>query len=198
MNNAKIGAALLGGYALGRTKKAKLAIGLGAALAGSRIRPGQLGKALDTPFLSTVRKQVRTELADASKAAATSVLTAKAENLADAIHARTEGLQERAHHEGEGEEGRAEERAAEEAEGREDEEPEGEEGSRAEAGRSREGQSEERQSRARKAPARRSTGREKTEHRGSGQESEPRKKKTTAAPSRAQSGTSRSRRQGDG
>jgi len=197
MNNAGIGAALLGGYALGRTKKAKLAIGLGAMLAGSRIRPGCTGKALDTPFLSTVRRQVSTELADASKAAATSVLTAKAENLADAIHARTEGLQERAHHEGEDEEGRAEERADEEAEDREDEEPADEE-PEDEEGKAEESRSEERQSRARKAPARRSTGREKAEHRGSGQESEPRKKKTTAGQSRAKSGTSRSRRQGDG
>ncbi|PAZ15341.1 ABC transporter substrate-binding protein [Streptomyces sp. SA15] len=221
MNNAKIGAAVVGGYVLGRTKKAKLAISLGALLAGSRVRPGQLAKALDTSFLSDVRHQVRTELTDASKAAATSVLTAKAENLADALHARTVGLQEKAHPEGEpegekdeGESGREDEPRAEEeredeedrdeedreeedrAKGREDEGREAE-GREAE-GRHEERRSEERQSRARRAPARRGEGREKTRHRGSDEGSEPRKRKAAAEQSRPKSGTSRSRRQGDG
>ncbi|MEV5315020.1 ABC transporter substrate-binding protein [Streptomyces sp. NPDC052610] len=98
MKNAKIGAALLGGYVLGRTKKGKLAIGLGSMLAGSRINPAQVGKMLqDSPFVDTLTKQVRTELAGAGKAAATSVLTAKADNLADALHARTTGLRDKAH-----------------------------------------------------------------------------------------------------
>jgi hypothetical protein len=136
MNNARIGAAVLGGYVLGRTKKAKLALGLGALLAGSRIRPGQLGKALDAPFLGQVGRQVRSELGDASKAAASSVLTAKAESLADALHQRTAGLQDKAHEEAEGDRGEEEEPQAEKSE---DEEPEGEEP----------------QSKARRAPARR-------------------------------------------
>jgi hypothetical protein len=98
MTNAKIGAAVLGGYLLGRTKKGKLALSLGAALAGSRMRPGQVGKLLeDTPLLGNVSKQVRTELTEAGKAAATTVLSAKAESLADALHQRTEGLHEKAH-----------------------------------------------------------------------------------------------------
>ncbi|MDX2784495.1 ABC transporter substrate-binding protein, partial [Streptomyces caniscabiei] len=96
MNNATMGAAVLGGYLLGRTKKAKLALGLGALLAGSQVRPGQLGKALDAPFLSDLTRQVRTELAGASKAAATSVLSSKADHLAGALHERTAGLRERA------------------------------------------------------------------------------------------------------
>ncbi|WP_215448423.1 ABC transporter substrate-binding protein [Streptomyces sp. ATCC 21386] len=96
MNNATMGAAVLGGYLLGRTKKAKLALGIGALLAGSRVRPGQLGKALDAPFLSDLTRQVRSELAGAGKAAATSVLSSKADNLADALHERTAGLRERA------------------------------------------------------------------------------------------------------
>ncbi|WP_246203654.1 hypothetical protein [Streptomyces tailanensis] len=102
MNNATIGAAVLGGYLLGRTKKAKLALGVGAMLAGSKVRPGQLGKALDSQFLSDVTHQVRTELTDASKAAATSVLTAKADSLAGTLHGRTAELRERAQGEGEG------------------------------------------------------------------------------------------------
>lgn len=95
MNNAKIGAAIAGGYVLGRTKKAKLALGLAMALAGSRIKPGQLGKSLArSPLLSNVNKQVRGELASAGKAAATTVLNAKAEHLADALHRRTLSLRE--------------------------------------------------------------------------------------------------------
>ncbi|MER6531867.1 ABC transporter substrate-binding protein [Streptomyces sp. NPDC001508] len=98
MNNAKIGAAVLGGYVLGRTKKAKLALSLGALMAGSRIKPGQVVKAVqDSPFLGHLTQQVRTELTGAGKAAATSVLTAKADSLADTIHERTSALHERAH-----------------------------------------------------------------------------------------------------
>ncbi|MEV5240026.1 ABC transporter substrate-binding protein [Streptomyces cinnamoneus] len=97
MNNAKMGAAVLGGYVLGRTKKAKLAIGLGTLLAGSRVKPGQLGKTLaQSPFLSNVNDQVRKELLSAGKAAATSVLTAKAEHFADSLHERTTGMREKA------------------------------------------------------------------------------------------------------
>ncbi|BBC31704.1 hypothetical protein SGFS_029980 [Streptomyces graminofaciens] len=135
MKNATIGAAVLGGYVLGRTKKAKVALSLGALLAGAKARPGQLGKLLDTPFFSGVTQQVRTELTDASKAAAISVLTAKADSLAEVIHDRTAGLQEKAHGESgkdrseaehdedaEDDEGRAEETAEQEPE--EPEEPE--------------------------------------------------------------------------
>ncbi|MER5204714.1 ABC transporter substrate-binding protein [Streptomyces sp. NPDC002825] len=93
MDNAKIGTALIGGYVLGRTKKAKLALGLAMALAGSRIKPGQLGRSLaHSPFLNNVNQQVRGELVTAGKAAATTVLNAKAEHLADALHNRTEGI----------------------------------------------------------------------------------------------------------
>jgi hypothetical protein len=219
MNNAKIGAAVVGGYVLGRTKKAKLALSIGAALAGSRVRPGQLGKALDTSFLSGIRKQVRTELTEASKAAATSVLTAKAESLAETLHERTVGLQEKAHLGGEkdeGESGREDEPQAEEEredeedredepqaeEEREDEEDRDEEDrakGREDEGREAEGRHEERKGEARQSRARRGEGREKAQHRGSDQGSEPRKrKKAASAQSRPKSGTSRSRRQDDG
>jgi hypothetical protein len=112
MKNAKIGAALLGGYVLGRTKKGKAAIGLGAMLAGSRINPAQVGKTLqESPFVHTLTRQIRTELTGAGKAAATSVLTAKADSLADALHERTTGLQEKTHTAGERDTGEPEESA---------------------------------------------------------------------------------------
>ncbi|MBQ1090705.1 ABC transporter substrate-binding protein [Streptomyces sp. B93] len=117
MNNAKIGAAVLGGYVLGRTKKGKLAISLGALLAGSRVRPGQFGKALDSPFLHNITGQVRTELSEAGKAAASSVLTAKADHLADALHERTAGLRDQGRDAQEPGEGLEEEPPDEPAEG---------------------------------------------------------------------------------
>ncbi|MGW0118559.1 hypothetical protein [Streptomyces sp. NPDC003327] len=95
MNNARIGTALVGGYLLGRTKKAKLAVGLAMMLAGSRVKPAQLARSLaNSPLLSNVNEQVRGELTNAGKAAATTVINAKAEHLADALHQRTMGLRE--------------------------------------------------------------------------------------------------------
>jgi hypothetical protein len=149
MNNAKIGAAVMGGYLLGRTKKAKLAIGLGALLAGSRIKPGQVGKALqESPFVHTLTDQVRTELTDAGKAAATSVMTAKADSLADALHERTAGLREKAHGQERGPEAEEAGEAEQTEQTEEAEAPEGE----AEAGSAEEGPVED-QPRKKKAAA---------------------------------------------
>ncbi|MDT9701597.1 hypothetical protein [Streptomyces sp. P17] len=170
MNNAKIGAALLGGYVLGRTKKAKLAIGLGAMLAGSRVNPAQLGKTLQqSPFVNTLTKQVRTELTGAGKAAASSVLTAKADSLADALHARTTGLREKAQEadeeDEEDEEGTAESEEPEEAEETDEADEDEEEKHRA-----------------------------KTRRKTSGQAA----KKTSSTRSRSRSGTSRAKGRDDG
>lgn len=149
MNNAKIGAAVLGGYLLGRTKKGKLALSLGAALAGSRMRPGQVGKLLqDSPFLGNVSKQVRTELAEAGKAAATTVLTAKADNLADALHERTEGLHDKAR--GKAEPGRGDESD------REEEAEQGEEADEGRAGEAERGEGRKRKRAGARSGSRRS------------------------------------------
>ncbi|GAA1170832.1 hypothetical protein GCM10009654_30050 [Streptomyces hebeiensis] len=97
MTNAKIGVALVGGYALGRTKKAKLAIGLGMFLAGRKLSvdPRQLGRLVaDSPFLSSLNDQARRELVDATKSAATSALTRRVSGLADSLHERTLDLGE--------------------------------------------------------------------------------------------------------
>ncbi|MDF6020897.1 hypothetical protein [Streptomyces sp. JH34] len=96
--NAKIGAALVGGYLLGRTKKAKLAIGFGMFLAGKKLNldPKQLGKMLaDSPLLGTVNDQVRNELVGATKTAATNALTQRATGLADSLRRRTLELEDR-------------------------------------------------------------------------------------------------------
>ncbi|MQY35427.1 hypothetical protein SRB17_34050 [Streptomyces sp. RB17] len=206
MNNAKIGAAVLGGYVLGRTKKAKFALSLAALLAGSRIRPGQLVRAVqDSPFLSNITEQMRTELTGAGKAAATSVLTAKADSLADALHERTAGLHGKAHPDGERHRDEAEpateprQDESREDEEREDEEREDESGREKtredETGRAETRAAGERRSEGHKGEARRSEGRaRKTQHRESAQDGgEPRRRRTTSrttgAPSRSKSGS---------
>jgi hypothetical protein len=95
INNARIGVALLGGYVLGRTKKAKMALGLGMFLAGRRIDfgPRQLGKwVAGSPVLGGLGNQARTELLDATKSAMTSALSKRAGSLADSLHERTSAL----------------------------------------------------------------------------------------------------------
>ncbi|QKV93280.1 hypothetical protein HUT19_17185 [Streptomyces sp. NA02950] len=112
--NSKIAVAVAGGYLLGRTKKAKLAFGLGMMLAGKKISldPQQLAKALaDSPLLSGLNAQARKELVDAAKAAATKAVTNRANDLADSLHDRTLSLR------GEREEEPAEDEDGAEAEG---------------------------------------------------------------------------------
>ncbi|WP_405825474.1 hypothetical protein OG705_33530 [Streptomyces sp. NBC_00838] len=112
--NVKIGVALVGGYLLGRTKKAKMAIGFGMFLAGKKLSfdPQQLGKLVaNSPVLGTLNDQVRKELVDATKSAATNALTQRASGLADSLHQRTLGLEGR---DG-GKDGRSEDREDDES-----------------------------------------------------------------------------------
>ncbi|CAM5283934.1 hypothetical protein [Streptomyces griseus] len=95
-NNARIGAALVGGYLLGRTKKAKLALGFGMFLVGKKfdLDPRQLGKMLaNSPVLGSLNDQVRRELVDATKTAATKAVTQRAGSLADSLQQRTRALE---------------------------------------------------------------------------------------------------------
>ncbi|NEC12360.1 hypothetical protein G3I34_08680 [Streptomyces sp. SID8014] len=91
-DNVKIGAALVGGYLLGRTKKAKLAIGFGMFLAGKKLDldPKKIGGMLvDSPVLGGLSDQVRKDLVGATRTAATNALTQRATSLADSLHERT-------------------------------------------------------------------------------------------------------------
>jgi hypothetical protein len=101
-DNVKIAMAVGGGYLLGRTKKAKLALGLGMFLAGKRINlePRQLGKLLaGTPALAGLNQQVREGVSTAGKRAAGAVLNRQAERLADSLSRRTAGLRDSQHDE---------------------------------------------------------------------------------------------------
>jgi hypothetical protein len=91
MTNAKIGIALVGGYVLGRTKKAKLALGLGMYLAGKKLdlNPAVLGKALaGSPVLGELRGQAGEQLLTVAKDA----VTKRVGSIADSLHSRTQIL----------------------------------------------------------------------------------------------------------
>ena len=94
----KIGSALAGGYLLGRTKKAKMAIGLAMWLAGKGrprdwIRQGAITLA-QTPEMQSLVKQARGPLLDSARGAATSTVNAQLGSFADNLNQRT-GLGER-------------------------------------------------------------------------------------------------------
>ncbi|MER7812243.1 hypothetical protein [Streptomyces sp900116325] len=94
-NNGKIGLALVGGYLLGRTKKAKMAIGFGLFLAGKKIPLDlrELSRVVSkSPVWGALHDQVRTELIDATKSAATSALTRRVSGMTDSLHERTLAL----------------------------------------------------------------------------------------------------------
>ncbi|MFI6150841.1 hypothetical protein [Streptomyces sp. NPDC051109] len=93
--NTTTAAALVGGYLLGRTKKAKMAIGMGMFLAGRRLDldPRRLGKLLAaSPVTGALSEQIRRELFEATKSAATQALTQRAAGLADSLQQRTRAL----------------------------------------------------------------------------------------------------------
>ncbi|MGP3637477.1 hypothetical protein ACTU45_29745 [Streptomyces sp. 24-1644] len=92
--NATTAAALAGGYLLGRTKKAKLALGVGIILAGRRLdlaplRTGTLSAA--SSVTGSPDGQVIKELVEATKSAAAHALTQRAIGLAGSLHRRMEG-----------------------------------------------------------------------------------------------------------
>jgi hypothetical protein len=92
----KVGAAAAGGYVLGRTKKAKAAIGLAMWLAG-RPRPADLArdqasKLLTSPQVMDLISQLRGPLLAAGRQAALSVVEGQAGKLSNNLQRRTEKL----------------------------------------------------------------------------------------------------------
>ncbi|WP_369779776.1 DNA primase [Streptomyces sp. R33] len=101
-NRMAIGLAVGAGYVLGRTRKAKLALGLGALVMGRRLTPdaaavgSYLGDRLgDHPGLKDLREQLREDLAGVGSAAFGALVDRQLEAVADRLHARTLGVQER-------------------------------------------------------------------------------------------------------
>src|SRR4029079_4922115 len=96
MNNAaKLGAGVAGGYLLGRTKKLKLAIGLGAWMMGKRLNlsPGQLAmqglsQLRESPEFGELTEMLKTEVGGAGRRALSAAATSQMESFADQLHER--------------------------------------------------------------------------------------------------------------
>lgn len=92
----KIGTAALGGYVLGRTRKAKAAIGLALWLSGrGRMRDmarDQAAKLLSSERGQELLTQLRGPLLGTGKQAALSLFESQAGRLSDTLHSRTEKL----------------------------------------------------------------------------------------------------------
>ncbi|MER7400666.1 DNA primase [Streptomyces sp. NPDC000151] len=134
-NRAALALAVAGGYALGRTKKAKLALSVGGIVLGRRLQldPQRLLGLVDErlkadPQLAELRDQLRDDLGGVGRAAADAFVSRRIDALADSLHARTAGVQEQLT--GGTEETRAEDEEPAEAEGAEeaDEAPDDERG----------------------------------------------------------------------
>jgi hypothetical protein len=103
MNN-RMGMALAlgGGYVLGRTKKARLALGVGSMVLGKRlgVSPKALGefaaaRLRDNPQLGELGAELRQQVGGAGKAVTSALATRQLGGLADRLHARTLGLRDR-------------------------------------------------------------------------------------------------------
>jgi hypothetical protein len=94
-DTTKTGVALVGGYLLGRTKKARLAIGLGMFLAGRKLDldPRAIRRMItDSPVIGSLNSQVRDEIVSATRNAATGAFTKRVNAFADSLHERTLSL----------------------------------------------------------------------------------------------------------
>ncbi|MEU1056452.1 hypothetical protein [Streptomyces sp. NPDC005876] len=98
-NKAALAAAMAGGYLLGRSRKARLALAVGTYLAGRRfgLTPGQmlgqgLGRLQGVPQLQELTDQVRGELLTAGRQAVGAAADRRLTRLADALRDRTDAL----------------------------------------------------------------------------------------------------------
>ncbi|MEW2220098.1 hypothetical protein AB0939_12450 [Streptomyces sp. NPDC006990] len=124
-------AAVAGGYLLGRTRKAKLALVLGSAVAGRRLGldPQELvskgvRKLSETPQFAALTEQVQEELLSTARTALSAVTNRRIESFTESLRGRTESLSPKEAADGEQESGEGEEERDEEVE----EEPEEESG----------------------------------------------------------------------
>ncbi|MFD2081838.1 hypothetical protein SAMN05421678_12125 [Actinopolymorpha cephalotaxi] len=133
-NSTKIALAVVGGYVLGRRKKARFALLLGSALIGKRLDLRALGQEAferlsESPQFGRIKDEVTGELASTGRAAAMASLTRPLDRLADSLEERTAGLSGKPSGDGKGR-GREDEDRDEAEEPEEDEEEESAEGRR--------------------------------------------------------------------
>ncbi|WP_432098346.1 hypothetical protein [Streptomyces sp. WAC 04229] len=119
---ATLAAALATGYALGRTKKGKLAIGVASALAGQgllsprELMTRALSKASENPQTAQLLDQVRGELMDSARTALSATADRRLGALATSLQERTEALLGQPDGEDEEEETQEDQEAEQEAE----------------------------------------------------------------------------------
>lgn len=101
-NRMALALAVGGGYVLGRTRKAKLALGLGGLVLGRRLTLGPQGLArlvgerlLGSPQLQEAGDRFRQDLRGVGRAAADAVVTRQLDGLADRLHDRTLDVHDR-------------------------------------------------------------------------------------------------------
>lgn len=95
-DTARIGAALAGGYVLGRTKKAKKAITLALWLSGkqpSGLSRTALTRLRESQVAGEILTQLRGPLTAAATRAALALVEGRVTSLADNLHQRTDALQ---------------------------------------------------------------------------------------------------------
>src|SRR5438445_6008014 len=100
MNNTmKLGLGVGGGYLLGRTKKLKLAVGLGTWLVGrkfemspARLAMAGVGQLRQSPEFNEVLERVRTDVAGAGRRAVEQAVTARMEGMTDTLKQRNADL----------------------------------------------------------------------------------------------------------
>ncbi len=94
-----LAAAVLGGYALGRTKKGRVAFAMATYMAGRRfgLEPQQLltegvKRLRELPQFADLNEQLRGEVLEAGRKAVSTVADRKLADLADSLHQRTESI----------------------------------------------------------------------------------------------------------
>ncbi|MEV7813662.1 DNA primase [Streptomyces flaveolus] len=132
MNRTALGLAVGAGYLLGRTKKLKMALAIGSAVAGKKLNlsPKMLSELVNqqlknNPQFKEIGDQLRQDLRGVGKAASGAVVERQMNSLADRLHGRTSQVREQLS-------GVAPSGSDEEREESEDEEQEGQEETRGE------------------------------------------------------------------
>lgn len=100
-SKAAIAAAVLGGYALGRTRKGRLALTAVTFIVGRRLLPDPKQLAAEgvrqltrSPQFAQLSEQVRGQLTDAARSAARAMVDRRIDSLADQLEQRTSALQQ--------------------------------------------------------------------------------------------------------
>ncbi|MFI8851602.1 hypothetical protein ACIGW3_15615 [Streptomyces sp. NPDC053499] len=189
-------AAVAGGYLLGRTRKAKLALTLGSVVAGRRLGldPQELlrqgfRKLAETPQFEELTDQIKHQLMAAARTAASSAANRRLESLADSLRDRTDRLG--------GEGGRDDENGGGDGDG-DDRESRGGEREDDGGAEEREGQADSGEKQQKQQKERQSSGGQRSSSGGGSSAGRPRRKSATDRPAKKKSSGSTGERSSAG